>query len=146
MNEAKLSSTSVILAKDDLIKLGGTLLKFLPSGELDGHFLGSLGHAARTDPLTKVHNKAHFLELLEAEFDTATDAFSIMYFDVDRFKLVNDTHGHATGDAVLKDLAIEAQKILERFRFCIHSFFFLKRMQTGGLVFLLEWEVTSLQY
>ena len=47
----QISSSSVVLAKDDLIKLGGTLLKFAPPGELDGHFLGSLGHAARTDPV-----------------------------------------------------------------------------------------------
>lgn len=58
--------------------------------------------------------QAHFLELLEAEFDSSGDVFSVFYFDVDRFKAINDTHGHEAGDMVLKELVGVAQEVLDR--------------------------------
>jgi diguanylate cyclase (GGDEF)-like protein len=107
VNDVKLPANgSVMLAKDDLIKVGATLLKYVPSGEVDGFLYGSLGSAARTDPLTKLHNKAHFLDVLEAEVSNPnSDHFCVMYFDVDKFKTINDTLGHDCGDHVLKELA-----------------------------------------
>jgi pSer/pThr/pTyr-binding forkhead associated (FHA) protein len=52
-NESKLAANeSVALEKDAMIKLGNCLLKFAEGHE--GHFLGSLGSAARTDSLLKV--------------------------------------------------------------------------------------------
>jgi diguanylate cyclase (GGDEF)-like protein len=61
--------------------------------------------AARIDPLTGVANRAAFLDgavrLLErCRHDVAPIA--VMMFDLDRFKAVNDRHGHAVGDAVLR--------------------------------------------
>ena len=98
---------SVVLAKEDMIKLGNTILKFLPAGELEILFYGALGSAAHTDPLTKIYNKGYLLEALEAEFKRAkalhTD-FSLVFFDLDHFKKINDTYGHEAGDYVLKEL------------------------------------------
>jgi diguanylate cyclase (GGDEF)-like protein len=59
------------------------------------------------DALTGVCSRRHFLELLEKEVDVATltgQPFSIVSFDVDHFKRINDTYGHATGDEVLREL------------------------------------------
>ena len=61
--------------------------------------------AARIDPLTGVGNRAAFLDgavrLLErCRHDGAP--ISVMMFDLDRFKTINDRHGHAAGDAVLR--------------------------------------------
>jgi diguanylate cyclase (GGDEF)-like protein len=98
---------SVILAKEDMVKLGNTIFKFLPKGELEILFYGNLGSAAHTDPLTKIYNKGYLLEALEAEFKRAkalhTD-FSLIFFDLDHFKKVNDTYGHDAGDYVLKEI------------------------------------------
>jgi diguanylate cyclase (GGDEF)-like protein len=67
---------------------------------------GNLASAAHTDPLTKIYNKGYLMEALEAEFKRAkalhTD-FSVIYFDLDHFKKVNDTYGHDAGDYVLKE-------------------------------------------
>ncbi len=96
------------LAKEDMIKLGSTVMKFLPQGELETLYLGNLGDAAHTDALTKIYNKRYLMEVLEVEFKRAkalhTD-FSILFFDLDHFKKVNDTHGHDAGDYVLKEFA-----------------------------------------
>ena len=96
------------LVKEDMIKLGNSIFKFLPAGELEILFYGNLGSAAHTDAMTKIYNKGYLLEALEAEFKRAkalhTD-FSLLFFDLDHFKKVNDTHGHDAGDYVLKEFA-----------------------------------------
>ena len=59
---------------------------------------------AHTDKLTGTVNRHRGVELLEHEIERARryrHPFSIVYFDIDHFKKINDTYGHATGDAVL---------------------------------------------
>lgn len=59
-----------------------------------------------TDPLTKLLNRAGFEQRLQNQLDAATHApLSILYIDLDRFKPVNDTHGHAMGDELLRQVA-----------------------------------------
>ena len=107
VNDRKVASGSpVVLAKEDMVKLGSFILKFLPAGELEILFYGNLGSAAHTDPLTQTYNKRYLLEALESEFDRASalrSDFSIVFMDLDHFKQVNDTHGHEAGDVVLKE-------------------------------------------
>ncbi|MEK6705902.1 MAG: GGDEF domain-containing protein [Bdellovibrionota bacterium] len=109
VNDKKiLPDVPVILSKEDMIKLGSSILKFLPAGELEILFYGNLGSAAHQDPLTKIYNKGYLLEALEAEFKRAKALhhdFSILFFDLDHFKKINDTHGHDAGDYVLKEIA-----------------------------------------
>jgi diguanylate cyclase (GGDEF)-like protein/PAS domain S-box-containing protein len=59
---------------------------------------------AQHDPLTGLPNRGYFLELLEAALaDLAGDGaqFAVLFIDLDRFKQVNDNHGHAVGDELL---------------------------------------------
>jgi diguanylate cyclase (GGDEF)-like protein len=62
----------------------------------------------RRDPLTGVFNRGFLDEALNREFCNAIDGgweLSIVFADLDRFKQVNDTHGHPTGDSVLIETA-----------------------------------------
>jgi two-component system, cell cycle response regulator len=96
------------LVKEDMIKLGNTILKYLPAGELEILFYGTLGAAAHTDALTRIYNKGYLLEALDAEFKRAKalhTEFSMLMFDLDHFKKVNDNYGHDAGDYVLKEFA-----------------------------------------
>ena len=60
------------------------------------------------DDLTGIYNRRAFLEYGETEFGKAREAsvpFTIIMFDIDHFKQINDTHGHQTGDRVLVHVA-----------------------------------------
>ncbi|TXN53300.1 EAL domain-containing protein [Methylobacterium sp. WL2] len=59
---------------------------------------------AHLDPLTELPNRAVLCERL-TEIVTAGRAVSVLIFDLDGFKEINDSHGHATGDAALKAMA-----------------------------------------
>jgi len=64
-----------------------------------------LNRISRADPLTGCLNRRGFLERLEAEVDEAGRtgrAFGVIMLDLDRFKSVNDTSGHAAGDELLR--------------------------------------------
>jgi diguanylate cyclase (GGDEF)-like protein/PAS domain S-box-containing protein len=68
---------------------------------------------AAFDSLTGVHNRRHFFAIAEHEFKRARRyrfPLSAIMLDVDRFKSVNDTYGHATGDQVLRVVAKRVQE------------------------------------
>jgi len=64
---------------------------------------------AQIDTLTGLPNRAVFLEQLDAAVDAQArprgDTFSVLMLDLDRFKNVNDSLGHAAGDALLREVA-----------------------------------------
>ncbi|MDR2693102.1 MAG: diguanylate cyclase [Chitinispirillales bacterium] len=62
---------------------------------------------AKTDGLTGISNKRHFYEALGREIARANrkkNTFALVLADIDNFKIINDTHGHQIGDAVLIEL------------------------------------------
>ncbi|MEI4270272.1 GGDEF domain-containing protein [Klenkia sp. LSe6-5] len=69
-----------------------------------------LERQARTDPLTEVLNRRGFFEVAER---TSTDGAVLVLLDLDHFKSVNDTSGHAAGDLVLQAVAAVAQESAE---------------------------------
>ncbi|HEV7440857.1 MAG TPA: diguanylate cyclase [Methylobacterium sp.] len=71
---------------------------------------------SETDPLTGVANRRLFTERLEWAWELAfvrRDWFSVILIDIDRFKLLNDTAGHATGDACLIRIAEALRRPIE---------------------------------
>jgi diguanylate cyclase (GGDEF)-like protein len=67
-----------------------------------------LSRQALHDPLTGLANRAHFERALETTLDAARRRslpFAMIYLDGDGFKRINDEHGHAAGDAALKEIA-----------------------------------------
>lgn len=80
------------------------------------HAEARLQHSALHDSLTGLANRALFLDRLTltmARLQRRPDRnFAVVFLDIDRFKQVNDTHGHAAGDALLLS-------VTERLRFCL---------------------------
>jgi diguanylate cyclase (GGDEF)-like protein len=71
-------------------------------------YLDSCEEAAFTDHLTGLANRRRFERQLEREVERTRRSgrpFCLLMLDIDNFKLVNDTHGHETGDEVLRQLS-----------------------------------------
>lgn len=63
---------------------------------------------ARQDPLTGLPNRLHYNEQISAALsrsERSGESVALMFMDIDRFKTINDSFGHAVGDAVLKEFA-----------------------------------------
>jgi len=90
-----------------------------------------------TDSLTEIWNYRHFQQNLENEIQRHSRykrTFSLMFIDIDDFKLVNDKHGHLVGDSILAQLA-------ELLKKCLRGFDFLARY--GGEEFVIILPETS---
>ena len=97
------------LSDGDKIQVGSTtILKFTFHDSLDETFQRQMYESALRDGLTKIFNKKYFLDRLESEFAYAIrhkSPLSLVMFDIDHFKKINDTHGHLAGDYALSTLA-----------------------------------------
>lgn len=71
-----------------------------------------LTRLANTDPMTGLWNRRRFLTLAEEAIDDAKDKDTlwVLMMDIDHFKRINDTYGHAAGDVAIRDFAQLIQK------------------------------------
>lgn len=99
------------LQDGDRVQIGNlTVLKFNFVDEMEDSFNEQLYNAANKDYLTQIYNKKYFLDRLKMEFSYSrrhNNPLSLMIFDLDNFKKINDTYGHLAGDQILKQFAHE---------------------------------------
>jgi two-component system, cell cycle response regulator len=96
------------LADGDLIKIGRTIFKFLSGGNIERAYHEEIYRLTTVDGLTQIFNKRYFMESLEREIARSSRyrrQLTLVMFDIDHFKRINDTYGHLAGDQVLKSLA-----------------------------------------
>jgi diguanylate cyclase (GGDEF)-like protein len=97
------------LVDGDKILVGSTtILKFTYHDNLDEIFQKQMYESALRDGLTKAFNKKYFTDRLESEFTFAVRhaaPLTLVLFDIDHFKRVNDTYGHQAGDQVLAEIS-----------------------------------------
>lgn len=108
----------------DIVRLGTVLLKFFAHDNVDSVMHDKIYQMATIDAGTKIFNKQYLLDALESEFKysvTYNRELSIIYYDLDKFKPVNDTYGHNAGDYILREsaalvkAAVRKDDILGRF-------------------------------
>ena len=94
------------LKDGDQIRIGRTVVKYTRS-PVEVGYLEHVMVLATHDPLTGIFNKRRFDEAFPGEVLRAAQgraALSLILFDIDFFKRINDGHGHPAGDAVLRQI------------------------------------------
>lgn len=96
------------LRRGDQVKIGDTILKYLSGSDVEAQYHETIYRMTICDGLTGINNKRYLLESMDREIPRARRherPLSMMMFDIDHFKNINDTFGHLAGDHVLKELA-----------------------------------------
>jgi diguanylate cyclase (GGDEF)-like protein len=96
--------TPVPLMQGNLIKLGNCVFRYVDN-LLEVEFTEALHARGITDALTGAYNKSYLVARLGFMIDTASQSrpVSVIAFDFDQFKQVNDQYGHAAGDHILHE-------------------------------------------
>jgi len=117
LNEDEIDRTEVPLRSGDLLKIGGSIFKFLYGGDVESLFHEEIYRITIMDGLTQLYNKRYFLEFLEREMARGLRygrPLSLMMIDIDHFKEVNDRYGHLAGDSILRELALKVKSKVRR--------------------------------
>ena len=96
------------LNRGDIIKIVNIAFKYLPQGDSERLAYDRLTYVANTDGHTGCFTKCYFNNQLDEGFKKSCltgEALSLIIFDLDHFKKINDQFGHDAGDYVLKEVA-----------------------------------------
>jgi two-component system cell cycle response regulator len=106
-----------VLADGDKLQFGTfTVLRFEYRDEADEAFQRWMFESASRDGLTGAYNARYFRERMNttlADAPRGVEDVSLILFDIDHFKAVNDTHGHLAGDRVLSGVASVVAALLQ---------------------------------
>ena len=95
---------SALLRDGDIIKIGATIFRFLSSQDVEAAYREEI-YSLTTDGLTQLYNRRYLEDFLEREMSRCRRhgrPMTVMLFDVDGFKAVNERFGHLSGDHVLR--------------------------------------------
>lgn len=109
--------TAKKLTNNDQIKAGNIIFKFLEKGSLEAISNQQVFEKAQKDALTGAFSKGALLEKGPEAIkrsEVLSEPMSVITFDIDHFKKVNDTYGHPGGDYVLRELGSLVQSKLVR--------------------------------
>lgn len=120
-NGTMINTTPVVgeqtLQDGDHLHLGGVMFKFLAGDNIEADYYNEIYRLTTVDGLTQVYNKRYYLEALNREMSRARRygrALSLIMFDIDFFKKINDTYGHLAGDMILSSLASTISSVIRK--------------------------------
>jgi two-component system, cell cycle response regulator len=116
LNEEQIAREALI-SNGDRIKVGPAILKYLSGLDAEAKYHEEIYRMTIVDGLTQIHNKRYLFETLEKELTRARRyerQLSLLIFDIDYFKRINDQYGHLAGDYVLRELARVVQERIRR--------------------------------
>ena len=105
------------LRDGDLIKVGANIFKFLSTENIEAAFHEEIYRLAIIDGLTQVYNRRYLEDFLDREISRCrrhVRPLSIIMFDIDGFKAINDQFGHLSGDHVLRNIAEKLSRRIRR--------------------------------
>jgi diguanylate cyclase (GGDEF)-like protein len=105
------------LRTGDRIEIVGIAFKYLEGNDLEAQYHEELYQLAIVDGLTRTFNRRYLMDFLSREISRCrrhARPLSLLLFDIDHFKQVNDRFGHAAGDQVLREIVEVARQGVRR--------------------------------
>ena len=103
------------LTNNDLVHVGDLIFKVLLGSDVETSYHEEMYRLLTRDTLTQLYNKRYLQECLDRELRRAlrhNTSLSIVVFDIDHFKELNDQHGHVVADQVLQRLSDRLFQVL----------------------------------
>jgi two-component system, cell cycle response regulator len=116
-DKQSLPGDPILMRDGDYLRVGNCIFRYLASGNVEADYHEEIYRLTIVDALTQIANARYFNEFLEREVLRTVRherPLSLVLFDIDRFKAVNDQLGHLGGDFTLRELAACVKKVGRR--------------------------------
>jgi len=108
INDKAIPNASATLRDGDYLRIGNCIYRYLAGGNIEAEYHEEIYRLTIMDALTQTHNHRYLIEFLDREVVRTIRhdrPLSLVLFDIDFFKRVNDEYGHLGGDFALRELA-----------------------------------------
>jgi len=106
-----------LLQDGDYIRVGNAIFRFLTGGNIEAEYHEEIYRLTIMDGLTQIHNHRYLVDFLDREVARSVRherPLAVLMLDIDRFKAVNDEHGHLCGDYVLREMSNRIRHAVRR--------------------------------
>ncbi len=110
-------ATMYKLQDGDYVRIGNWIFRYLAGGNVEAEYHEEIYRLTIIDGLTGTHNKRFLIEFLDRELARTTRhrrPLSLVLFDIDFFKKVNDEYGHLAGDYTLREIATMIKQAIRK--------------------------------